>query len=93
MEIPVEPEAPKVPAWRTWLKESKYFQPSSVAWWASVIPIIAGVIKALGTVHPSLGGMVAVIDAFTGEPLSPGILINLGLVGIGLRGAIGNDKK
>lgn len=90
----MEPEEVKpVPKWRTWLKESKYFQPSSVAWWASVVPIIAGTIKALGTVHPSLHGLVAVIDAFTGEPLSPSILINFGLIGLGLRGAIGNDKK
>jgi hypothetical protein len=37
--------------------------------------------------------MVAIIDAFTGEPLSPSILINFGLIGLGLRGAIGNDKK
>lgn len=73
---------------REWLKGSKYFQPQSVAWWASVMPLIAGVIKALGTVHPSLAGLVAVIDSFTGEPLSPAMLINLGLIGVGLRGAI-----
>ena len=64
----------------------KYYRPKSVAWWASVTPLILGVILA---VAQALGWtpVVAIIDTFA-PGMSPAVLVNLGLFGIGLRGAI-----
>lgn len=64
----------------------KYFKPKSVTWWASVAPLVAGMIVATEPLH-GLTAAVDVINAITGNA-SPAILINAGLAGIGLRGAL-----
>ena len=65
----------------------KYFKPRSVAWWSSVAPLVAGIILALSSVVGWLTPVATVIDAATGGLPAP-VLINMGLVCIGLRGAI-----
>lgn len=64
----------------------KYFKPKSVTWWAAFVPLLAGLVVASEPVH-GLGAIVQTIDSVTGH-VSPAILINAGLVGIGFRGAI-----
>jgi hypothetical protein len=66
---------------------NKYFKPKSVTWWSSVIPLIAGVVSAASASVPALVPAKVVIDAVTGG-IPPAILINAGLAGIGLRGAV-----
>ena len=66
----------------------KYVKPKSLSWWASVAPLVAGLIVALSAALPSLAPVVSVIDAASGGMTAP-VLINLGLAGIGLRGAMG----
>lgn len=66
---------------------NKYFKPKSLTWWGSVIPLIAGAVSAASAAVPALAPAKVVIDAATGG-LSPAILINAGLVGIGVRGAL-----
>lgn len=65
----------------------RYVKPNSLSWWASATPLFAGLILALSAAVPALAPVAAVIDAASGGLPSP-VLINLGLVGIGLRGAI-----
>ncbi|OWU77591.1 hypothetical protein [Marinibacterium profundimaris] len=67
-------------------KLQKYVKPKSLTWYASLAPLVAGVIVALEPVH-GLHWVVRVIDNFTGDA-HPAVLINVGLAGIGLRGAI-----
>lgn len=66
---------------------SKYFKPRSLTWWASVAPLLAGVVLALSAAFPSLASVSAVINAASGDLPAP-VLINMGLIGIGLRGAV-----
>ena len=67
--------------------ESKYLKPASLTWWASVAPLLAGIVLALSAAIPALGGVAAVINAASGDLPAP-VLINMGLIGIGLRGAV-----
>lgn len=64
----------------------KYLKVKSVTWWASVVPLAAGVFLALEPVH-GLTAWAAAVSSATGE-VPPAALINAGLFGIGLRGAI-----
>ena len=64
---------------------NKYFQPKSLTWWSSVVPLICGVFIATEPMH-GLSDAVASVKLATGMPAA--VLINVGLVGIGLRGAI-----
>jgi hypothetical protein len=66
---------------------NKYFKPASLTWWASVVPLLAGIVLALSAAVPALVPVVSVIDAATGKLPAP-VLINMGLIGIGLRGAV-----
>lgn len=66
---------------------SKYIKPRSLTWWASVTPLLAGVTLALAEALPSLAGIATVINAASGDLPAP-VLINMGLIGIGLRGAV-----
>ena len=66
--------------------ERKYFKPMSVSWWASVAPLTAGVILATEPLH-GWGAIVETLRSITGD-VPPAILINTGLAGIGIRGAI-----
>lgn len=64
----------------------KYIKPRSVTWWASVTPLALGLFLAFEPMH-GLVQWVEVINRATGG-ISAAMLINAGLVGIGLRGAI-----
>ena len=65
---------------------SKYFKPASVTWWASVVPLVAGLVVGTEPLH-GLSTLVTTIDNLSGG-MAPAVLINLGLAGIGLRGAL-----
>lgn len=64
---------------------SKYIKPKSLTWWASVAPLAAGVFMACEPLH-GLSGAVDSLRNATG--LTAPILINMGLAGVGLRGAL-----
>lgn len=64
----------------------KYIKPHSLTWLASAAPLFSGIFLATAELH-GLHGWVGVINEITGHA-SPAVLINAGLVGIGLRGAI-----
>lgn len=64
----------------------KYIKPHSLTWWTSVTPLLLGLFIALESVH-GLTSVIEVISEATGG-MSAYTLINAGLVGIGLRGAI-----
>lgn len=64
----------------------KYLKPKSLTWWASFVPIMAGAFIALEPVHGASAWVQAVSDM--AGSLSPAVLINAGLLGIGLRGAV-----
>lgn len=63
----------------------KYIKPKSLTWWASVAPLFAGVFMATEPMH-GLSDVVASLR--TGTGLNAPVLINMGLAGIGLRGAL-----
>lgn len=65
----------------------KYFKPNSLTWWASAAPLFAGMVVAASAALSFLAPFAAVIDAASGGLPAP-VLINMGLVGIGLRGAM-----
>ena len=63
----------------------KYIRPTSLTWWSAVIPLLCGLFMAFEPVH-GLTDLAAAIKNATG--MSAPVLINAGLAGIGLRGAI-----
>lgn len=67
-------------------RSRKYVQPLSLTWLASAAPLCAGLFVAFEPVHHLADWAKAVSQTFGGA--SPYLLINAGLVGIGLRGAI-----
>lgn len=66
--------------------ESKYFKPRSVTWWASIAPLLGGLFLAFEPVH-GLSSMADVIRNMAGGA-SAAVMINAGIAGIGLRGAL-----
>ena len=64
----------------------KYVRLNSVTWWASVVPLVMGVMSATTPLH-GWSGMEQTVSNLTGD-MSAYTLINFGLVGIGLRAAI-----
>jgi len=64
--------------------ELKYFKPKSLTWWSSFVPVAVGVFIASEPLH-GLSAHVQVINDITGG-ISAAVLINGGLIGIGLRG-------
>ena len=63
----------------------KYVKPTSLTWWASVAPLLAGLLVATVPLH----GMAGIADSIVnGTGMTAPVLINLGAAGIGLRGAI-----
>jgi hypothetical protein len=64
----------------------KYVKPLSLTWLASSLPCAAGLFIAFEPVHHLADWAKAVSLTFGGA--SPYLLINAGLVGIGLRGAM-----
>ena len=65
---------------------NKYFKPKSLTWWGAIAPLTAGLVVATEPLH-GVTAIVKTIDSVTGH-VSPAILINAGLVGIGFRGAM-----
>lgn len=65
---------------------AKYLKPRSLTWWASVVPVVVGIILATEPLH-QLIALGETLRNFTGD-VPPSMLINAGLAGIGLRGAI-----
>lgn len=64
----------------------KYIKLNSLTWWASFAPFICGVFMAFTPVH----GLVEVTDSLRAATgLTAPALINMGIAGIGLRGAVG----
>lgn len=64
----------------------KYVKPTSLTWLASAVPLLAGLFLAFEPVHHLADWSKAV--SLTFGATSPYLLINAGLVGIGLRGAV-----
>ena len=65
--------------------KDKYFKPKSLTWWGSVAMIAAGIFMSTEPMH----GMAEVVSSIrNGYGLAPAALINAGLLGIGMRGAI-----
>ena len=77
-------ETNSIDIWKEWAM--KYLKPDSLTWWASFVPLVMGVVAATTPLH----GVIALEDtvtALTGG-ISPYVLINTGLIGIGVRGAL-----
>lgn len=66
---------------------SKYIKPKSLTWWMSVTPLFVGLFAASTPLHGYSAISQSMLNAFG---LDAAALINAGLVGIGLRGAIGD---
>ena len=66
----------------------KYFQPASLTWWASFAPFLGGIVVAVSAGVPQVAPVASVINAMSGGLPAP-VLINMGLVGIGLVGRTG----
>lgn len=64
----------------------KYVKPASVTWWASMAPLVAGVVLATEPLHGWFS-VAQTLRNFAGDA-PPAVLINAGLLGIGLRGAL-----
>lgn len=64
----------------------KYLKPTSLTWLASLVPLLAGLMVATLPLH-GLDAIVTTINNLTGG-LSAAVMINTGLLGIGVRGAI-----
>ena len=63
----------------------KYHMPKSLTWWASCIPLVMGLFIAFEPVH----GLAQYADSVRNATgTTAPILINAGLVGIGLRAAV-----
>jgi hypothetical protein len=65
----------------------KYIKPKSVSWWASLAPLVGGLIIAGSEAVPALEPPARVVNSLSGG-MTPALLVNMGLVGIGLRGAM-----
>jgi len=64
----------------------KYVKPNSVTWWASMVPLVCGLVLATEHMH----GLSAISEAIrNGTGMTAPALINVGIAGIGLRGALG----
>lgn len=64
----------------------KYVKPGSLTWWSSFVPLFAGIFIATAQLH-GLAQYAEIVSAIFGD-VSPGVLVNAGLIGIGLRGAL-----
>ncbi|SPH17435.1 hypothetical protein DEA8626_00954 [Defluviimonas aquaemixtae] len=64
----------------------KYVKPTSLTWLASALPLLGGLFIAFEPVHRLTEWADSLRLVFGGA--SPYVLINAGLVGIGLRGAV-----
>ena len=65
----------------------EYIKLKSVTFWASFVPLLLGVVVATEPLH-GLTAIVATVNALTGN-VAPAVMINAGLLGIGIRRAVG----
>ena len=68
---------------------AKYFKPRSLTWWASFALLAAGLLLAVSNSTGTMPVVAELIRQLFGSGVEPAVLVNTGLVGIGLRGAIG----
>lgn len=66
----------------------KYFKPKSLTWWASFVPAISGALQLVGLDIPVVSEYSRPIINALYSDVPPSVLLNAGLAGIGLRGAI-----
>lgn len=65
----------------------KYFKPRSLTWWAAVIPLLVGMLQIAVPDYQPVTPIMDLVKAFYNDA-NPTTLINIGLAGIGLRGAL-----
>ena len=63
----------------------KYIKPNSLTWWSSMAPLTAGLFMATEPLHGMSG---AVESLYVATGMTAPVLINMGLIGIGVRAAI-----
>ena len=66
----------------------KYVKLNSLTWWAAFVPLVCGLTMSLAEAVPAFDSAATVMRSMYGPEMSPSMLINLGLAGIGIRGAI-----
>ena len=66
--------------------QSRHVKPTSLTWWASVAPLVAGLVLATEPLH-EWAALADTTRNLVGD-VSPSLLINAGLAGIGIRGAL-----
>ncbi len=67
-------------------RQHRYFKLRSLTWWASAAPLVFGMVIATEPLH-GLAALAETARSITGN-VPPAMLINAGLAGIGLRGAL-----
>lgn len=65
---------------------NKYLKLRSLTWWAAVTPLVAGLVMATFPLH-GWEALTETVRNMSGD-IPPAVLINAGLAGIGLRGAM-----
>lgn len=65
----------------------RYYKPNSLTWWASVVPLAVGVFQIAMPEYQPVTPFLDLVKGFYNDA-SPTTLINAGLVGIGVRGAM-----
>lgn len=64
----------------------KYIKPKSLTWWASMVPLVAGLVVASEPLHLWSAGVETINQISGGIPAVA--MINAGIAGIGLRAAV-----
>ncbi len=73
-------------------KLKSYFRPASLTWWTSMALLVSGLLRVWGLEIPGVTPAVRpLIDVLFGSS-DPGALISAGLLGIGIRAAIGRGE-
>ena len=70
----------------------KYIKPTSLTWWAALIPLLCGVVQIVSPEMPGLTTAGDLVRAIYGD-MTPQALINVGLGGIGLRAAFDSVRR
>lgn len=84
---------------------TKYYNPTSMTWWISIFALLSGLVLQLSGLVPALQPLGAPlqalwhtipmngVEATAGQTIPPFALISFGLLGIGIRQAIGNGLQ
>ena len=67
---------------------TRYFKPKSLTWWCAFIPATSGALQLVSVDIPYISEYARPIINALYNDIPPSALFNLGLAGIGLRGAI-----